>query len=235
VALALVKSLSYFAPVLGGFGSLVKIGCNMSVTWASLGTICRERDWSKHRLLHELQRGLPYRTIPAGHAIDWHSRDTVFAVEPSEVTYTKGVLDVEGVIGLDRPTVGIEVLPPTEGALAADEAADAASFAAQVITEGALAATESADLAAFSEGAAESPAPDLPAPPAKNVSEAALRECLLAIVRERPDDPLDEETLIDALEERLGAPVARDRVRRARKDYAADWVLPRGRPRKSAQ
>jgi hypothetical protein len=54
----------------------------------------------------------------------------------------------------------------------------------------------------------------------------------LDVKDEHPDDPLDEETLLDVLEERLGAPLARDRVRAARNTYAPNWVLPRGRPRK---
>jgi hypothetical protein len=45
---------------------------NMDRPWRSLGTLCRERDWSKPRLLDELRNGLRYRTIPLGHAIDWH-------------------------------------------------------------------------------------------------------------------------------------------------------------------
>jgi len=92
----------------------------MSVTWRSLGTLCRERDWSKQRVLYELQNGLPYRTIPPGHVVDWHHRDVQRSldVEASTVTIPQGVVSAEGdgffVLGLDRLTVGIEVLPPTD-------------------------------------------------------------------------------------------------------------------------
>jgi hypothetical protein len=85
------------------------------------------------------------------------------------------------------------------------------------------------------------PADVLPAPapslPPKQVSEAALRRCLLDIVAEHlPGSlPLDEETLHAELERRLEAPIARDRVRQVRDEIAPEFKLPPGRPRKSAQ
>jgi hypothetical protein len=83
---------------------------------------------------------------------------------------------------------------------------------------------------------AASRAPDLPTPPAaKNVSTAALRDCLLAIMDEHPDDPPGDDALVAEIETRLDASVARDRVRDVRREYAPHWVLPRGRPRKSPQ
>ena len=63
-------------------------------TWRSLGTLCRGRGWSKRRLLHELQHGLPYRTIeplPPGRTINWHDPEVgrSLDVEASEVTLTE--------------------------------------------------------------------------------------------------------------------------------------------------
>jgi hypothetical protein len=88
---------------------------------------------------------------------------------------------------------------------------------------------------------AEAPAPPatslLPASPPKKVSEADLRDCLLAIVNEHPKDtpPPDEETLHAAMELRLGTPLGRNRVREIRDDVAPDFKLPRGRPPTGAQ
>jgi hypothetical protein len=82
------------------------------------------------------------------------------------------------------------------------------------------------------------PAPSLPLPvavPRKNVSEAGLRNCILAIVAERPSNPPDEEELWAEVEKRLGAAVSRDRIRQARDEVAPEWKLAPGRPRKSAQ
>ena len=78
-------------------------------TWRSLGTLCRERDSSKRRLLHELQNGLPNRTIPPGHVIDWHDPGVSLDVECSEVSFCGS-----GILSLGRVTVGIEVLAPPE-------------------------------------------------------------------------------------------------------------------------
>jgi hypothetical protein len=89
-----------------------------------------------------------------------------------------------------------------------------------------------------------SPAPSLPptaasssppASPRKNVSEAELRECILTIKTERPNDPPDEDELWKEVERRLNAMVSRDRLRQVRDDVAPEWKLPIGRPRKSAQ
>ena len=103
------NGLDYFALIMNGSGSLVVIRRDMDVTWRTAGALCRDRDWSKRRLLHELQHGLPYRTIPAGHTVDWHHPVTAqtFNVEASEVTIIGALID--GVT-----IVGIEVQPPTD-------------------------------------------------------------------------------------------------------------------------
>ena len=88
--------------------------------WRSLNAHCRELHWSKPRAIYELQNGLPFRTIPPGHEVDW--RDAVVRrsldLEASTVTLIRGVQEAAGercfVLGLDSVTVGIEVLPPVE-------------------------------------------------------------------------------------------------------------------------
>jgi hypothetical protein len=77
--------------------------------------------------------------------------------------------------------------------------------------------------------------PPPPTSPRKNVSKAELRNCILTIKSERPDDPPDEEELRTEVEKRLVATVARDRIRQARNDIAPEWKLLPGRPRKSTQ
>jgi hypothetical protein len=119
-AVALGKRLRYFVSVFNGSYWLLVTRGDKDATWRSLGTLCRERDWSKRRLLHELRNGLSYRTVPPGPAVDWHHPDVERSldVDASEVTLTRGVLAAEGegcfVLGLDRPTVGVEVLPPAD-------------------------------------------------------------------------------------------------------------------------
>jgi hypothetical protein len=83
--------------------------------------------------------------------------------------------------------------------------------------------------------AADAPAAS-PAPPRK-VSEADVLKTVRAIVETHPpgSPPLNEESLHKELENRLGAPVARDRFLAARDAVAPDFKLPVGRPRKSAQ
>jgi hypothetical protein len=95
-------------------------GRDTDATWRSTGTLCRELDWSRLRLLHELRNGLSYRTYPPGHVIDWHHPDVERSLdlEASAVTITLGVVAEKGeacfVLGLDRLTVAVEVLPPTD-------------------------------------------------------------------------------------------------------------------------
>ena len=167
---------------------------NKNATWRSLGTLCRKRDWSKPRVLYELQNGLRYRTIPPWHEkIDWH--DPIMQhrlnVEASEMT----------MMGLDFVTLGIEVL---------DEPADV-----------------------------EAPLPSVDAPatvPAPlRVSSKDIRDCILAIQKERPNDPPGRDELWQEVENRLNWPVGRDRMEKLRKKVAPQWVKPKGRPRKSAQ
>jgi hypothetical protein len=92
-------------------------------SWRRTGTLCRERDWSKQRLLHELRNGLRYRTFnPTGRTIDWHSREVerTLDVEASTVTLVRegrGMSVMRGgrlVLVLDVDCIGIEVLPPDD-------------------------------------------------------------------------------------------------------------------------
>jgi hypothetical protein len=94
---------------------------NKDATWRTLGTLCRELDWSRLRLIQELQNGLRHRTIPEGHTIDWHDPNVLRSldVEASEVSFYVSREQSSIVIGPRRVTVGIEVLPP--GASTADE------------------------------------------------------------------------------------------------------------------
>src|SRR5262249_50472846 len=74
----------------------------------SLGTLCRELDWSRPRAIMELQNGLPFRTVPPGHEhkIDWRDPRLLrhLNLEASEVSseFLSPIL-----------TVGIEVMPPS--------------------------------------------------------------------------------------------------------------------------
>jgi hypothetical protein len=171
---------------------------------------------ARRRLIHELQNGLPNRTIPPGYSIDWHDPNVVDSlnVETSEVWfYDEKVAKEQSFssgqfvfFSLGRVTIGIEVLPPTD--------------------------VSPAPAPSLPPTAASSPAS---ASPRKNVSEAELRDCILTIKTERPNDPPDEEELWPEVERRLNATVSRDRLRQVRDDVAPEWKLPVGRPRKSAQ
>ena len=83
-------------------------------TWCSTDILCRALGWSKRRLLHELQNGLPYRTFPPGRTIDWHSPGVELNVAASEVS----------IFGLSGGTFGMEVMLPTD-----TPASDASSLA----------------------------------------------------------------------------------------------------------
>jgi hypothetical protein len=96
---------------------------NNDATWLSADALCHALGWSKRRLLYELQNGLPYRTIPPGHVIDWHDPtvENSLAVEASEVTFNDDELFRElnalstrdiVIISPGWATVGFEVLPP---------------------------------------------------------------------------------------------------------------------------
>jgi hypothetical protein len=183
-------------------------------TWRSLGAHCRELGWSKRRVMSELQQGMPYRTIPPGHVIDWHhpvSAQTL-ALETSEVT----IFAVEGYEVFNSVTVGVEVLPPA--VLAVNPYwLGSPSFGSPPLSVTASAAH--------------------PTPRAGNVSGADLRACILAIKTEHPrnNPPLEEEALIAEVERRFETTIPRDRIRQARDDVAPEFKRPPGRPRKNAQ
>ena len=61
--------------IFDGLCSLLMTKRDTDTTWCSLGSLCRERDWSRPRAIYELQNGLPFRTVPPGHEheIDWHA------------------------------------------------------------------------------------------------------------------------------------------------------------------
>jgi hypothetical protein len=181
---------------------------DINATWRSLATHCRELDWSRRRLLDEFQNGLRFRTIPSGHEneINWHD-----PIVTSSLNVEASEVTYEGVDRLDRRavrsyTVGIEVPWPP------DAPADAE------------APLPSADAPALA-----------PAPRRIPLTGKDLRDCILAIKEERPDDPPDRDELREEVENRLNWPVGRDRVEKIRKKVAPQWVNPKGRPRKSAQ
>jgi hypothetical protein len=92
-------------------------GRDKDATWRTAGTLCRERDWSKPRLIHALQnREVHFRTWPPGHTIDWHDPTVISSLdlEASTVMIVQTVLMADGVPDLDCRTVGIEVLPPPD-------------------------------------------------------------------------------------------------------------------------
>jgi hypothetical protein len=82
---------------------------------------------------------------------------------------------------------------------------------------------------------AATPAPLPSAPQRKPLTGKELRECILAIKEERPDDPPSRDDLREEVENRLNWAVGRDRVENLRKKVAPQWVKPKGRPRKSAK
>ena len=174
-------------------------GRDKGATWRTTGAFCRERGWSKARLLYELQNGLPYRTFPPGHAFDWSDPylEPYLNVEASEISFPSGVVmsainDAVAVItGRPRPpkrrsalegiTLGIEVLPPG--------------------------APADADVPSPS---AEAPA----APQRKPPSIKALQDCILAIREDWTGAPPDRDKLRELVENRLNRPVGRDHVDR---------------------
>jgi hypothetical protein len=168
----------------------------MEAAWRSPGQL----GWSKQRALHELQNGLPYRTFPPGHVVDWHDRivQDSFDVAASTITITVGVFGGPGV-GFDRRIIGIEVLPPLE-----------------------------ADRADADEAPSRSPI-HAPAS-RKHIAQAELDKCFGEIVDDHPNDPLTEEELLEELETRLGVAPSRKRVRDMWKVKWPNWKRPRGHP-----
>ena len=166
-------------------------------------------DWSPQRLLHELQKGLRYRTFfPEGQVLDWRNPTVRLDVVAGTVTFYRkwterflsGQQRIIGTRGTEVTTLTIEVMPPAD---------------------------------------AEVPAPSASAPaaslvPRRMVSEAKLRQCLLDIVKNHPPHtpPLSEGRLIKKVEEQLGAPVPREHVLAVRNEVAPGFKNPRGRPRK---
>jgi hypothetical protein len=205
-ALVFGAGLDYFALVFNGSDWLAVTGRDKSATWLSAGAFCRERGWSQHRLLHELQHGLAYRTFPPGHIVDWLDPNVARSldVERSEVTLPEEM--PEGVTGLAARLVGFELLEP-------DAAADA-------------------EVPATAAGA---PVPT-PAPSKKVSDADLRRALLDFVEKHPiGEPPPGEEELHQKLEEQLGAPIERDRFRQALKDNAPQFKLSVGRPRKSAQ
>jgi hypothetical protein len=84
---------------------------------------------------------------------------------------------------------------------------------------------------------AATPSPSAAPLPVRNVSEAALRAAVRAVVDNHPSGelPLDEERLWHAVEGQLGTQVARDRVLAARDEVAPQFKRRVGRPRKDEQ
>jgi hypothetical protein len=164
---------------------------NKDATWRSLSTICRERDWSSRRLLHELRQGtVLYRTVPPDISIDWWDPNAERSLDlaTSEVTIVRGAKVSPLLVGLDKVTVGIELLVP-------------------------------------------SPPPPAGAPAArKRIAAADEEQCFLAIMRERPNDPLGESDLLKEMKSRLGASPVRERIRNLRRTVGAEWRRPRGHP-----
>jgi len=159
-------------------------------------------------LLHELQHGLPYRTIPPEHTVDWHHPVTAqtFDMEASEVTIIGALVD--GTMAFDTTVVGIEVLPPM----------DASAPPTPV-------------------SAPPTPVKRQRKPPApvkrwrKPPPQKDIKGALVNIRETKPT--LSGEKLETALCERLGEGMTRQRARDAIKQYAPDTVKPRGRPRKN--
>jgi hypothetical protein len=98
-----------------GSDALAMAGRDKDATWRTLSTHCRALGWSKSRAVYELQNGLPHRTIPPGHTIDWHNPDIAHTldVETGDLTLILGAFGGPG-LGFDTLTVSIEVLAPTD-------------------------------------------------------------------------------------------------------------------------
>ena len=196
------NGLDYFVLIINGSSSLVKPRRGMNATWRSAGALCREYDWSKRRLLHELQHGLPYRTFPSGHTIDWHHPHSARSLDlaRSEVTIIGPLIN--GVVGFEMTTVCVEVLPPTDAASSAPPTAVKRQRKPPVSVK-----------------RWRKP------PPQKTIKDALVN------IREA-EPTLSGGKLETALCERLGEGMTREKARAAIKKWAPDTVRPRGRPRK---
>ena len=107
--------------------ALVVAGRDKDATWRTLGALCHERDWSRPRLIHELQSGLRYRTFPEGHAINWHDPAVRLALDVEASTLPLGYATVSGLANswTIQEAIGIEVLPPTDAEVPAPTTASA--------------------------------------------------------------------------------------------------------------
>jgi hypothetical protein len=107
--LVLREGLRYFVMILNGSCLLLMTGRGKDALWRSLGTVCRERDWSRPRAIYELQNGLPFRTVPPGyeHKIDWH--------DPRLLQHLNlAASEVSSEFLSPLLTVGVEVMPPSD-------------------------------------------------------------------------------------------------------------------------
>ena len=86
--------------VVNGSEALAVARRDKDATWRKLGTLCRELDWSRSRLIHELQRGLRYRTFPEDHAINWDDPAVRLALDVEASTLPRGYASV---LGLANP------------------------------------------------------------------------------------------------------------------------------------
>lgn len=191
---------------------------NATWQWQSLGELCRALRWTRSRLIHELQNGLRYRRFPEGHVIDWHDPNVRrwLNLETSEVSF----YDEKDSAGAeDEDAQLFPTLRPRLGPISR-------YLRTTVYIE---------VLPPSSPTEAGAPAPATSPVPPRKVSEAELRDCILAIKDERPDDPPDEKELQKLVEDRFKVPIGRNRIRKIRSKYAREWVKPRGRPRKTAQ
>jgi hypothetical protein len=203
-------------------------GRDKDATWHWLDDARREPGWPRGRILDEIKaRRLPWRGYVSG--MGFVTSDAFYAFYP-DGSIEKVTADWDGneliIVVLDNQfhphTVeGVEVLLPTDASRAS------------------------------SAPPAEAPsAPSAPFAPSRNkVSNADMRDCLLAIIKDHADGklivrdaviprgspPLDEETLQKEMEHRLDARLERDRVRELRDNHAPHFKLPVGRPRKSTQ
>jgi hypothetical protein len=174
-----------------------------SERWCTTRTLCQKLDWSRTRLIHELQNELrcrivPHEAVPPGYVIDWHSRVsiTTLDIEAStvEIDDPRPRQYDSIVIGPRRLTVGIEALPPTDTA----------------------------------EDLASSPAQRWQKPPPRDVLEAAS----LAVAETyQPDDPPTQAEWWKALNAKLGEPVTRKVALRALADWAPQLQRQRGQKR----
>jgi hypothetical protein len=94
--------------------ALVVAGRDKDATWRTLGALRHERDWSRPRLIHELQSGLRYRTFPKEHAINWDDPAVRDALDVEASTLPLRYATVSGLAysWTIQEAIGIEVLPP---------------------------------------------------------------------------------------------------------------------------